>query len=557
MILLRLGAVPWGLPASDGWDNDGVAPRDFLPGLLQTFTPGEYYTYPPLHALLLTLVSLPVLIVGALTAPSFAPLALRDHFLHPALMTPIAVLARLVSVAFACAIMHAICCLADELFGGESREHSLRVRRWTAAALLCNVSLGYYSATSNLDVPSLAWTCLAMLALTRMLKAQAPTSLWPFVAFTAFAICTKDQAYASFALSVPIVLLAKIASTATPLRRAWLLQGLKAGASIVILVLCIDGAIFNPRGFLARLRFLTGPASKEHGYYAKTLAGTYWCLHDVAANWRNYYPYALAPLLLVGLVLLAGRARKDRASLALAYLPLLAALSFTLAFNLPAGRTEQRFVLPQSVFLTVYLGIAMAWLSQKAIARYTLFAGLAYAAWGVVGLLASLWNDPRYAAEAWMRAHFAPGSSVETYGESVYLPRFRSDIALQRVAPTPSTRRNPVAHAVELQANISEALMRQPEFIVLTQVWAARYLGEAPPNKRVWDLPRTNPSHYNAVFEDTATRAFVTALERGTAQYARVAAFDDEPRLWPKLQMHASTSCDCGIWIYQRKDTIK
>ena len=29
--------ISWGMPASDGWDVDGVAPRDFLPGLAATY----------------------------------------------------------------------------------------------------------------------------------------------------------------------------------------------------------------------------------------------------------------------------------------------------------------------------------------------------------------------------------------------------------------------------------------------------------------------------------------------------------------------------------------
>ena len=35
--VLRLAGLFWGLPASDGWDDDGVAPRDFLVGVLETF----------------------------------------------------------------------------------------------------------------------------------------------------------------------------------------------------------------------------------------------------------------------------------------------------------------------------------------------------------------------------------------------------------------------------------------------------------------------------------------------------------------------------------------
>src|SRR5580704_12230879 len=56
-LVLRLAGPFWGLPNADGWDDDGVAPRDFLPGVLQTYWPGEHYTYPPLHLILLAVAS--------------------------------------------------------------------------------------------------------------------------------------------------------------------------------------------------------------------------------------------------------------------------------------------------------------------------------------------------------------------------------------------------------------------------------------------------------------------------------------------------------------------
>src|SRR3954466_5896782 len=58
--------LSWGLPASDAWDNDGVAPRDILPGLAATFTPGDYYTYPPVHLALIALLTLPVTAVAVI-----------------------------------------------------------------------------------------------------------------------------------------------------------------------------------------------------------------------------------------------------------------------------------------------------------------------------------------------------------------------------------------------------------------------------------------------------------------------------------------------------------
>src|SRR3569833_3299930 len=69
---LRLAGLPWGLPASDGWDDDGFTPRNFLTALALTWKPGSYFTYPPLHALLLALPSLPVVAWALAHAPSLS-----------------------------------------------------------------------------------------------------------------------------------------------------------------------------------------------------------------------------------------------------------------------------------------------------------------------------------------------------------------------------------------------------------------------------------------------------------------------------------------------------
>ena len=73
--------IGWGLPGSDGWDVDGVAPRDILPGILKTFTPGDYFTYPPLHLLLLAVLTLPVTLVTLARAPSLQPHDVVQTFL--------------------------------------------------------------------------------------------------------------------------------------------------------------------------------------------------------------------------------------------------------------------------------------------------------------------------------------------------------------------------------------------------------------------------------------------------------------------------------------------
>src|ERR1700678_4805395 len=70
----------WGLPASDTWDNDGVAPRDFLVAVAETFDKGPfdvaYLHLAPVHLVLLTLLTLPVTLSAVLGSHGGGALAL-------------------------------------------------------------------------------------------------------------------------------------------------------------------------------------------------------------------------------------------------------------------------------------------------------------------------------------------------------------------------------------------------------------------------------------------------------------------------------------------------
>ena len=84
-VVLRLPGLGWGLPASDGWDDDGVAPRNFLVGLAQTYVPGAFFTYPPLHMIWLTLLNLPVIgiaLAHARVHPAGGYRHVHSHALH-------------------------------------------------------------------------------------------------------------------------------------------------------------------------------------------------------------------------------------------------------------------------------------------------------------------------------------------------------------------------------------------------------------------------------------------------------------------------------------------
>ena len=239
----------WGLPASDGWDNDGIAPRDYLAGLVETAAPGKFFQYPPMHLALLALLTAPLTIVELVRAPSLAaPDVVREMIQVPT-MTSLAVAARLVSLAMSVGIAWSVARIAEELRG--------RRAAWCAAAFLCvNAPLTYYAHTTNLDVPYLFWGSLALLALVRAVTREEPRLLRRWAVLAAIAVATKDQAYALFLLAAPVAVGAwGLLPASRPKERAVRAELLRESALAVVLgaslVLAIDGALYNPHGFAA------------------------------------------------------------------------------------------------------------------------------------------------------------------------------------------------------------------------------------------------------------------------------------------------------------------
>jgi len=259
---LRLAGLAWGLPAADGWDDDGFAPRNFLTALALTYKPGAYFTYPPLHALLLALPSLPVAGWALAHAPSLSQHDVIATITQPRFMTYFAVLGRLAGLAMSLGIIWTIGEMARLVAGR-------RAGLFAAGACALNFALTYYGQVSNLDVPYLFWGLLSLLWCMRAVTEQAPRRFWLAALFAAAAVATKDQAYALFLLSLPLFLLLWFVTDRWP--RAHAGQVLKillpAAIAALALLLLVDGAITNAGGFARRIAFLAGPASRDYAEY--------------------------------------------------------------------------------------------------------------------------------------------------------------------------------------------------------------------------------------------------------------------------------------------------
>ncbi len=547
--IVRLAGLTWGLPASDGWDNDGIAPRDFLPGLIETFTPGHYFTYPPAQFVLLTLISLPVTIVLLIKAPSLAPSAVIAEAVKVPYMTAFAMIARGVSIAMSIGIIYAVAKIVELAV-------SRRAALLAAAACSMNIILTYYGQTTNLDVPYLFWASLSLLMLARTIALREPKLLRRAAIFAALAVATKDQAYALFVLGLPIPLVLWGFSD------RWVRENLRivirelaiAAAIGLALLLFVDGAVVNPSGFHARVAFLTGPASQPYAYYSADARGRLLAAFDSLAKFESYYPVVFVLPLALGL--LRSLRIAERNQRVVAFVPFFAIVSFTIFFNCVARRTEHRFLLPQMTFWAAYVGIGADFLLSLGpeIARRVSRVALAIAAmWGAflaIDVDANLILDPRYDAEAWLRDHVAPGDVIEVHGKNVYLPRFPTQAHVVRVGMDSTSSRNPLPGVEEKQEPFTDIAKRAPRWIVVDEGYGGQILRDA------YAGPTSSGRVFSQMQIATSTNSDVTTffsgLVAGKLGYKRVHLSTWTSTFWPRLDIHASTARD--VWIFAPDD---
>ncbi|MFT9387311.1 hypothetical protein [Acetobacter sp.] len=538
-VLLRLPGLAWGLPASDGWDDDGVAPRNFLVGLAQTYAPGAYFTYPPLHMVWLALLGLPAIAMALLHAPTLTQHDVIAEFIHVPYMTFFALTARLLSLVMSVATIAMIGKLTEKIAG--------RMAGVCAAATCAlDAALVYYGQVSNLDGPYLFWAVLAVWFWVRVLvDGQLQKLRWVIMAMVA-AVTTKDQAYAVFLLPLPVSLVYWIMRDpiARRNRGAILRATLGWGSVGAVLLLLIDGALTNPTGFARRLAFLRGPASQDYAAYTPDLAGHLRLFADMALSFPRFYPGFGLVLAVLGGVLMWRRSRGQPALRAAGFVPALAVVSFTVFFNCVALRTDNRFLLPQSVFLAPYIGIAVSWLLTSArggvlpIARCGVAALAIMALYQCMGLDAAMIDDPRYNAEYWMAGHVQTGAPMEAYGRNAFLPRLPAHADVTRIDVIALRRRNPMPGVREVMEPFEQIETRKPQVLVIPQFWVRDYL--SPAGQPAPGYGRKRPTVEENQQRDEKDRAFFSSLFGGEQPYhvAYVARYASS--LWPVPQGYES-----------------
>ncbi len=589
--VLQLGAAVWDLPGSYGWENDGVAPRDLFAGIAHNLTPGRGHNYPLFHFLILALLCWPFVLAAALGAESMSMAALTQAMLAVPIMTAISVMAKLLAIVMGCIALSTLGHIAR-------RTVSRTAARWAVLCAATCLSVAYYGRTSNLDMPYLMWTVLAIHALLDVGERGHRRDYLRFACYTAAAVATKDQAYAAFVLVGPLYMLllplawprAFAACEKTPRQpgqaRHWRHFALALPVGGITLA-ALGGALVNPTGFVARLEMLLGPNSRDWRSYGDGVSGLWANISDLSASQAVFWwPWPVVILCWLGVALTiydprsaddtsphtasqnddndeaADTTREPLKQRLWRLLPLAAGGSSLLFFTLVVGRSDHRFALPLGFWLSYYGGFAAHILlhrpgTTRRILCPALAVLMAWAGGHTLQLHLTQWGDARHQVVDYL-SQLPAGSTVETYGLTVYQPHFdvSGDAAyrVQRIGPKAVNKRNPLLGVREIQAPYGDIESRQPDILVITESFARRFLRPPPTSGRI------QPAVVDRYRAGSDGEQFFTAvLNDELPHYRIVAVFAPKLPPWATalgartIAVHGSTGQ--RIWLAARTES--
>lgn len=436
-LALNLYGIDWGLPNGPyDWSNDSVAPLEPL-AYAKRMLHREPWTskYPPLHFTVLAAAYAPYLgylkLTGGLGRPAEAyPWGFADPERSLMVLT---LIARLVSVLMGVGLVVATYATVRRLAGA-------RAGLIAGALVATSLPIVHYAHNANVDVPHLFWTALALWSFVALLQTWARRHAVLLGLFTAAAVGTKDSIYALF-VGVALVLLGVHARR---LRRtagvgAWLTapatRHLALGLVAFLLGLVVVFNVpLNWRGVgehvQRHLRQSVGGSQVIEAAPSRP-AGELALLGSYVTFLYEANAAPVFALLVLGLGWALVRARP------LALMVLVPTATYYLLFLRVHGTHHLRYVLPVYLLLTWPAAhAAAAALEGGALRRALVTAALGLAlGWGAlealsVGVLYS--SDPRYRAEAWMRAHLPTGASVLAVTPNYTLPRFPAGLRVTR-----------------------------------------------------------------------------------------------------------------------------
>ena len=332
----------------------------------------------------------------------------------------------------------------------------------------------------------------------------------------------------------------------------------------------VSGAATNPFGFARRVRIDVLHAGASWAAYPPDLSGRLALARDALLSTPRFtsWPIALAagvglaaaflavrvqgshdgvrramPDGLLGIAATQGRGLER----ARALLPLLAALSFTIFFNFGARRSDERFLLPQSVFFFPYAALAFEtamrrWPRSRSLVLAAAASALAPALLGVASMDATLLADARYEAERVLAA-LPAGTHIEVYGSAIFLPRIPPQLVAVRPGVEPFATRQPISGIRDIIDPAMDPRPRAPEVIVLATEFS-----------RVSATLPQGPAPFGVTqYIDDRSTALFRGLHDGSLGYTLTRrAACSLPRPLACRNIHDATAGE--VWIYERSE---
>jgi hypothetical protein len=470
--------------------------------------------------LLLTVLGLPLTLIVVVSA-LLTHQTIESALLHPASMTAFEVVARAVAIFMAVGIV-------DCTHRIWSRLENAQVGALAGLCVVGVVPWAYYGKVGNVDVPSVFWVCLALEQVLHLSFApgDAPRTERRALVLATMAVLTKDQV--AGALLVPIAWMVLAQPFGVFRVSLWKSVALCFGLYIVI-----SGALVNPAGWLARMRFIFGPASQDWAAYERSLGGRIAMMRDIVNRIPELTSWPSAALAIVGIGTCMVNRRRRRH-----LLPLASAVSFTATFNVLALRSEHRFLLVQTVLLAPYAALvpSLAYGSNRArvVGYAAFFVGWLASLRNVACLDATLVVDSRYGAEHFL-ATLPEHARVEILGGAKFFPRFPRHLQLARVGLDAPQTRSGIPGVREELGDPRMLDVRRPDYVVLSAEFATPEF--------LFSTEHRGPP------VDSRTVEFVHGLEDGRLGYAL--AYRSACSLsWPLrcIRLHSCTGGSIAIF---------
>jgi len=497
---------------------------------------GWYYFKHPLgYPLLLAGTYAPYLAVLHFTGGWRHPIAEYPYgFTNPEhVLWMLSMIGRALNVAFTLGTVALTYAIGSRLAG----RNVGRLAAWFVATAYPVV---FYAHTTNLDPAYVFWLALALYSAIGASETER-VAPWAWLGFAAaMAVSTKEQGL-GFVLPLPVLALAIRVRAADSLRPCWSRPVWWMAIAGLVTAVLANNVLYNPRGFIGRLAFMAGrplePVDRallpvEFAWFKGTQELVY--LQQVWDGVDSAFGHALTLVVVLGVLALW---RRPRAALWLV-VPAICLHYFGLrgmvvAPNEPTLVVTVRYLIPIMIVGAVAAAMLLTQLAAGTRAR-----GVRAVVVGATAVLVALGlaraveldrllvRDPRYQAEAWMRAHVPAGAAIEVYQDREHLPRFRSDWTVQDVPME--------------QRSIAALQERHPDFIVLS---SASHGSIAHARTEDWHATHTWVRPVGPAVE------LEHALEGGKMPYRAAAEFGQQPHL-----LRAKiTSLNPTITIYARQ----